>query len=272
MALRQYHHKFVRMMRAMRRLPGLELELDMLRSRIELGVDAFDEFQAARAGADYQSAFQVSEPVVSVCIPTFNRAELLTERCVPSILNQSYGNLQVIVVGDNCTDDTEARIARIADDRLVFVNLPERGPYPEDRMRRWMVAGTTPMNHALSLATGHFVTHLDDDDEYLPERIEKLVEFSKSNKPDLVFHPFYREVSAGKWRISPAHEFTMGNITTSSIFYHGWLARIGWDITAHLLMEPGDWNRLRRFKYLGAKILRYPHPLLRHHAERNQTS
>ena len=70
------------------------------------------------------------------------------------------------MVGDCCTDDTAERISHIRDDRLRFVNLSERGRYPEEPYLRWMVAGTVPFNHALSLTRGQFVTHLDDDDEY----------------------------------------------------------------------------------------------------------
>jgi hypothetical protein len=50
------------------------------------------------------------------------------------------------------------------------------------------------------------------------------------------------------------------------------LARIGWDINAHLLAEPGDWNRLRKFLYLGVKAQRVPEALLRHYKERAQKS
>ncbi len=70
--------------------------------------------------------------------------------------------------------------------------------------------------------------------------------------------------------VVPADELVRGQATTSSIFYHHWLGRYPWDIDAHLLLEPGDWNRMRKFKYLGVTVERYPEPLLRHFRERHQ--
>ena len=80
---------------------------------------------------------------------TFNRAPLLLSRCLPSILKQTYGNIEVIVVGDACTDATAELIHEIPDRRLRFLNLPQRGHYPTDPNLRWMVAGTQSVNTAL---------------------------------------------------------------------------------------------------------------------------
>ena len=56
-------------------------------------------------------------------------------------------------------------------------------------------------------------------------------------------------------------------MTTSSVFYRSWFRKIEWDVNAHMLLEPGDWNRFRRFKYLQPLMFRYPEPLLRHYPE-----
>ena len=103
-----------------------------------------------------------------MCVGTYNRGELITERCLPSILAQTYHNLEIIVIGDACTDDTFDRIKKFSDKRLKYFNLKQRGNYPRIRKFRWMVAGSIPFNHALRMTTGDFITHLDDDDEYSP--------------------------------------------------------------------------------------------------------
>lgn len=59
----------------------------------------------------------------------------------------------------------------------------------------------------------------------------------------------------------------MGQVTTSSIFYHSWFRQIPWDIQAYRHREPGDWNRLRKMAYLGVKAGRFPDPLLWHYKE-----
>jgi glycosyltransferase involved in cell wall biosynthesis len=246
-------------------------QLDIIRSSLDCPPDLLNEFLTQRSGY-YQRAFEEEEPLVTVCIATYNRAQLVTERAISSVLNQSYKNIELIVVGDHCTDETPKLIKKIDDPRLVFVNLEERGQYPSHADLRWMVAGTKPMNHGLALAQGRFITHLDDDDRYAPDRIEKLLNFVQSNKLDLAWHPFESEGQDGQWSRAEALDFVHGQVTSSSVFYHHWFKRIPWDMNAYKLKEPGDWNRYRKFKYLEAAMKRYPESLLFHYKERNQKS
>jgi hypothetical protein len=240
-------------------------ELDYLKSSLEVPREWSAEFN------EWKQQHPVpAQPLVSVCVATYNRAQLLLERCLPSIFAQTYDHFELIVVGDGCTDETAARLAEVRDARLRFVNLPKRGDYPSDPMRRWMVAGTQAVNHAMRLVRGDYVTHLDDDDEHLPERLEKLVAFATAQECDFVWHPFWTEVAPAQWVLFEGHEFALGQVTTSAVFYRSWLTRIEWNVDAHWLREPGDWNRFRRFKYLEPVMKRYPEPLLRHYRERNQ--
>jgi glycosyltransferase involved in cell wall biosynthesis len=250
----------------------LRYELDTLKAMLGVPRELLDRFHADRNSVEYLSVFEKVEPLVTVCIGTYNRGKLLTERAIPSVLNQTYRNIELLVIGDGCSDDTPRLVGEIRDPRLNFVNLPERGRYPGNPMLRWCVAGTVPANHALALAQGDFITHLDDDDEFVVDRIEKLVTFIRQEKADLVWHPFWYERRNGQWSIRKAEKFEGGKITTSSILYHRWFAAIPWDIEAYRYHEPGDWNRLRKFRYLGAQVARYPEPLLRHFCERNQKS
>lgn len=237
-------------------------QLDRLKSSIEVPTNQFEEFREWR-----ERTVVPKEPLVSVCIATYNRAQLLAERSIPSVLSQTYRNLELIVVGDGCTDQTSEIVKKFGDARLKFFNLPARGVYPHEGMRQWMVAGTPAMNQAMSLAQGDFVTHLDDDDEYLPERVEKLLSFALKNKLDLVWHPFWIEEPDGKWCLIEAEEFRIRQVTTSSVLYRSWFTRIEWNVDAHLLWEPGDWNRFRRIKYIDPVAMRYPEPLVRHYRE-----
>lgn len=187
-----------------------------------------------------------------------------------SLLNQTYENLEIIVIGDRCTDQTESLIKKIGDNRLRFINLPERGCYPKREDWRWMVTGTVPGNYALNIATGDFITHLDDDDEHTPDRITKLVKFIQDNKADIIWHPFWREYLHRGWKLISANRFQKDEVTSCSVFYHNWFKKIPWDINAYMYREPGDWNRFRKIIYLGATVKRYPEPLLRHYRERKQ--
>jgi glycosyltransferase involved in cell wall biosynthesis len=247
-------------------------ELDYAKSRMDVSDELFDEYQAHRATPAYMSVYEKESPLVSVCVATYNRANLLVERSLKSLLAQSYQNLEIIVVGDACTDDTASVVSSIADARVRFFNLPERGIYPIDPMWRWMVAGTAPINRALEMSSGDFITHLDDDDEFSPDRVQRLLDFIKAERADIVWHPFYRELPNGRWMLRKTPDFSRNQVTTSSVFYHAWFRKIPWDINAYRYREPGDWNRFRKFKYLGAKAAYFPEPMLRHYRERSQGS
>lgn len=243
---------------------------DWIKNVLEVDRRTVRSFRQARVSTEYRLAFEKEKPLVSICVGTYNRADVLTQRCLPSILNQTYPHLEVIVVGDCCTDHTAAKVADLLDSRIQFVNLPRRGNYPAQPKLRWMVAGTEPINTALRLSRGDFISHLDDDDEYLPDRVEKLLRHVRENRLDLAFHPFLAEDPDGNWYLRPAHAFAFGQVTTSSVLYHGWFKRIQWNPRAYRWYEPGDWNRFRKFRYLGAKTASYPEPLLRHYRERAQ--
>lgn len=249
-----------------RRVTATHDSLDLLKSSLEIPPELRDDFQEWKARNPLPA-----RPLVSVCVATYNRAGLLLERCLPSILAQTYDHFELIIVGDGCTDDTQERLAGIRDPRVRFINLPARGHYPEDRWRRWMVAGTAALNRGLDLARGDFVTHLDDDDEYRPDRLEKLAAFARAHGCDVVWHPFWWQPH-GDWEVNEGREFAYSQVTTSSVFYRAWFTKIKWDLGAHWLAEPGDWNRFRRFKYLGPVMMRYPEPLLKHYRERDQAS
>lgn len=238
----------------------------------EIGFAERGRFRRDRESVEFQQAYTNDSPLVTVCIATYNRGELLVERSLRSILAQDYPNLQVVVVGDHCTDDTCERMSRVTDPRVVFVNLTERGNYPTDPYHRWMVAGTAAVNHALSLARGEFVTHLDDDDEHPPERVSTLLAYIRQQKADLVWHPFEFELPNGDWEINLAPKYAFRSVTTSSVFYHRRLAEIRWDAEAWRNMEPGDWNRFRKLRFLGIRAVRHPGVLLKHYREKNQRS
>ncbi len=252
-----------RLQQLTRRVELLQEQLDLVKFRSGVSDEMIRDF------FEWKAAHPVpAQPLVSVCVATYNRAQLVTERCIASILKQTYGNLEVVVVGDGCTDRTAELIADMHDARIRFLNLPQRGKYPADRNLRWMVAGTFPMNTALEIASGDFITHLDDDDEFVPERVEKLLDFAVRHGCDFVWHPFWSERDNGAWVLNEAQEFQEGKVTTSSVFYRSWFKRIPWDINAYLLREPGDWNRFRRIKYIQPVARRYPEPLLRHYCQR----
>ena len=101
------------------------------------------------------------QPLVTVYIPTFNRLELL-QRAVESVCNQTYKNLEIIVVDDCSTDGTQKYLAQLAkEDSRVRYFLKEKNS-----------GACVSRNIAIENATGEFITGLDDDDYFEIDRIQ----------------------------------------------------------------------------------------------------
>ena len=115
----------------------------------------------------------VAEPLVSVVIPTYNRAAYLAE-AIDSVLNQRYRRLELIVVDDGSTDDTPAVAARYAGAiRYVWQPNSERG---------------AARNHGLRLAQGEFIAFLDSDDLWTPDKLDwDLDHFQRRAECGLVY-------------------------------------------------------------------------------------
>ncbi|MCU4974993.1 glycosyltransferase family 2 protein [Halobacteria archaeon AArc-m2/3/4] len=115
-----------------------------------------------------------SEPLVSVIIPTHNRPQLL-ERAVESVLDQTYDNLELLVVDDASDERTDLEatfdFAAIADYEYIYLD--------ENR------GGAEARNVGLDASTGEYLAFLDDDDEWLPEKIEQQVDLFKTSSDDV---------------------------------------------------------------------------------------
>jgi glycosyltransferase involved in cell wall biosynthesis len=127
------------------------------------------------------------KPLVSVCVPTYNRGPLLIERAVTSVLAQTYTNIELIIVGDHCTDNTADLLAQIKDPRLKFYNLPSRDrKYRQTVENHWFVGGAIPANKAMELARGQWIARVDDDDIWPIDHIEKLLRFAQQGQYEFV--------------------------------------------------------------------------------------
>jgi glycosyltransferase involved in cell wall biosynthesis len=225
----------------------------------------------ARKAADYAALFAEDRtPLVTVRIATWNRAAILCERTLPTVLSQSYPHLEVLVVGDHCTDDTAERVRSLGDPRVRFVNLPERGRYPAEPSARWMVAGMAPMNYALCEARGEWLAPLDDDDEFTVDHVATLLETCRRRCAEMAFGIARMELPSGEWRDVGSIPLRRDHLCHSAVFYWTGLRFIPHDIGSWKLGEPGDWNLWRRMKRSGVRITHLPKVVAIHHLERSQ--
>ena len=141
---------------------------------------------------DYEAGDR--QPLISVYIPTYNRAELLMTRAVPSVLAQTYRNFELVIVGDCCTDDTAEQVKKVGDPRVRFYNLPRRGyRYPPTAENHWLAGPVVPANKALELLQGQWIARIDDDDTWVPKHLETSLAFALDGDFEFVSAQYIEE-------------------------------------------------------------------------------
>jgi GT2 family glycosyltransferase len=116
----------------------------------------------------------VNKPLVSICLPTYNYARYLPES-ITSCLNQTYESLEIIIVDDGSTDNSQEVIRSFADPRIRFVQNPVR----LGLVKNW--------NKTLSLVQGEIVKYIFADDILAEDAIERMVAALDNPGVDLVF-------------------------------------------------------------------------------------
>lgn len=118
-------------------------------------------------------------PLISVIVPVY-KAEKYLDRCIQSIIDQTYENLEIILVDDGSTDNCPAMCDAWAEkDSRVQVIHKENGGVSSAR------------NMALDCATGDYVTFVDADDWVEPNAVEILLEQAVSTGSDIVVGNYY---------------------------------------------------------------------------------
>lgn len=106
-------------------------------------------------------------PLVDVILPTYNRGQLL-KQAINSVLNQTYSKFRLIIVDDGSTDETESIIKNFRSKKIIYLKQKNRGR-------------SVARNKGIECAVGKYIAFLDSDDEFLPQRLEKSVEFLEKN-------------------------------------------------------------------------------------------
>lgn len=107
--------------------------------------------------------------LVSIIMPSYNTAPYIKET-VQSVLDQTYINWELIIVDDCSTDNTDEVLSTIKDERIrYFKNEKNSG-------------AALSRNKALREAKGQWIAYLDSDDLWLPEKLEKQIDFMEKNR------------------------------------------------------------------------------------------
>lgn len=117
-------------------------------------------------------------PKISVNIPCYNSAPFISETLL-SVLNQAYGDFEIIVMDDGSRDET-GEIVRSFNDKRIKYFYKENEGLSETR------------NKGIAASSGEYIAFLDHDDLWLPEKLEKqMALFDKKGGLGLVFSDFY---------------------------------------------------------------------------------
>lgn len=117
-------------------------------------------------------------PLISVIVPSYNKAQYI-EQCLLSILNNTFKDIELIIIDDKSTDNSVEVIKDIIvnhqDRNITFIENQENlGP------------GLTRYN-AINMAKGEWISLIDADDYILPDYYETLLEYQKKSNADAVY-------------------------------------------------------------------------------------
>jgi glycosyltransferase involved in cell wall biosynthesis len=119
------------------------------------------------------------EPRVSIIIPTFNRSGLIT-RSIESVLNQSFRDFELIIVDDGSTDNTEAVVKSLPDERIRYIK------------RETNSGGSAARNVGIRQARASLIAFQDSDDVWMPDKLSKqlIALDDPASSPGVVYSGF----------------------------------------------------------------------------------
>jgi len=128
----------------------------------------------------------MTEPTFSIITPTYNRAAFI-KRTIESVLAQTFGDFEIIVVDDGSTDNTSEIVRSIVDNRLIY--------HPKANEERAVARNT-----GVAMARGKYVTFLDSDDLLYENHLQAAADVISTHGNPEFFHLGYefRDVANGK--------------------------------------------------------------------------
>lgn len=142
-----------------------------------------------------QNIERMTSPLVSIVLPTYKRAHLLAQ-AIRSVLDQTYVNLELIVVDDNSPDDTAAVVQSFVDPRIRYMKNDPNLKLPR------------ALNRGFTLARGEYMTWTSDDNLLAPTALERMVDMLAGGDCDLVYADYwlFSEQDESGHPIAPQHD------------------------------------------------------------------
>lgn len=115
----------------------------------------------------------MKNPVVSVVMPAYNHEKYIGA-AIESVLNQSFGDFEFIIVNDGSTDTTSTIISSYKDPRITHIDQPNADAY-------------NALNRGLAIAEGKYIAIINSDDIFEPDRLEKCVDSAENADAVFIF-------------------------------------------------------------------------------------
>ena len=111
---------------------------------------------------------------ISIIIPTYEGLDYLINCSIPSVLNQTYKNYEVLIINDGPDKEVEDLVSQL-DNRFIYHDVP-RTEYGAPATA-WAVGGAPGRNYGLEIARGDLIAPLDQDDVWYPHMLQSRVDF-----------------------------------------------------------------------------------------------
>lgn len=154
-------------------------------------------------------------PLVSIIVPVYNSAPYV-ERCITSLINQTFNNIEIIVINDGSTDDSASILSKLTDQdtRINLITQENQGV-------------CIARNNGIAQATGDYLLFVDGDDYVDPDYVEKMVTTATTNNSDLVISGYKtEEYETGKFTETIPTSYTAGTDEMWAYRIMGVLARL----------------------------------------------
>lgn len=183
----------------------------------------------------------IKNPLVSIIIPVFNGADYISE-AIQSCLNQTYKNIEIVIVNDSSTDETEQIVQKFVkiDNRIVYFRNNENLKLPKT------------LNRGHKLSKGTYLTWLSHDNYLKIYAIERLVQTITNESCDIVYSDYSKVSESGKLiinkKLSGISNLLFGNFIGPSFLYSRsvYERNNGYDENLFLIEDHDFWIRSAR--------------------------
>lgn len=181
-------------------------------------------------------------PLISVITPTWQRHDLLLDRCIPSVAAQDYPAVQHVIVSDGPDNVLAGKIAGRSCGAVVWDALPAHDP-----AARW---GHWARLRGLELATGEYIAYLDDDNAFRPGHLAKLAAALDADPSAGFAYSQIMMHNGGSSYVVGVPPPAYGQIDTSAIMHRRGLLDVAtWRDAGQLTI---DWDIVERWLHAGA--------------------